>query len=82
MVQWPGLHTFTAEGLGSILVKELKPKKPPKTDHDPSLLKTLQVSGREAQEGDTCMVMADSHCCTAETNTALQSNYLPIKNKF
>ena len=27
---------------------------------------------REAQEGgDTCILMADSHCCTAETNTTL-----------
>ena len=28
--------------------------------------------GREAQErGDICILTADSHCCTAETNTAL-----------
>ena len=28
--------------------------------------------GREAQEGgDICIIMADSHCCTAETNTKL-----------
>ena len=28
--------------------------------------------GREAQEGgDTCLPMADSHRCTAETNTTL-----------
>ena len=28
--------------------------------------------GREAQEeGETCVVMADLHCCTAETNTTL-----------
>ena len=26
-------------------------------------------SGREAQEGDICILMADSHCHTAETNT-------------
>ena len=27
---------------------------------------------REAQEGEnTCIFMADSHCCTAETNTSL-----------
>ena len=26
--------------------------------------------GREAQEGGTiCIITADSHCCTAETNT-------------
>ena len=35
---------------------------------------------REIQEGgDTCILTADSHC-TAETNMALQSNYLLIKN--
>ena len=39
--------------------------------------------GREAQEGgDICILIADSHGCTAESNTTLQSNYLPIKNKF
>ena len=28
--------------------------------------------GREAQEGgDMCILMADSHSCTAETNTTL-----------
>ena len=28
--------------------------------------------GREAQEGgDICILGADSHCCTAETNTTL-----------
>ena len=38
--------------------------------------------GREAQkEGDICILIADSCCCTAETNTTLQGNY-PIKNKF
>ena len=40
-------------------------------------------SRREVQEGgDICMHMADSHCRTAETNTTLESNYPPIKNKF
>ena len=29
--------------------------------------------------GDTCIHIADSHCCTAETKT-LKSNYLPINN--
>ena len=39
-------------------------------------------SGREAEEaGGICTHMADSCCCTAETNTTLQSNYSPIKNK-
>ena len=29
-------------------------------------------SGREAQEGgDICIIMADSSCCMAETNTTL-----------
>ena len=38
--------------------------------------------GREVQEGgDMCISMVDSCCCMAETNTTLQSNYLPIKNK-
>ena len=36
--------------------------------------------GREAQEGwDICILIADSWCHTAETNTMLESNYLPIK---
>ena len=26
--------------------------------------------------------MVDSHICTAETNTTLENNYYPIKNKF
>ena len=38
---------------------------------------------REAQEGeDVCTLMADSHCCAAETNTTSYSNYSPIKNKL
>ena len=33
---------------------------------------------REAQEGgDICILTADSHCCTIETNTTFLSNYLP-----
>ena len=29
-------------------------------------------SGKEVQEGgDICILMADSHCCMAETNTTL-----------
>ena len=37
---------------------------------------------KEVQEGgDTCVPMADSCWCMAETNTTLQSNYPPIKNK-
>ena len=33
--------------------------------------------GREVQGGDTCRIMADSLCCTVETN-----NILLIKNKI
>ena len=40
-------------------------------------------SGREVQEGgNLCILMTDAHCYTAETNTILQSNYPPIKNKL
>ena len=28
------------------------------------------------------IIIADSSCCTAETNTILKSNYLPIKKKI
>ena len=36
--------------------------------------------GREAQEGGTIgTIMADLHCCMAETNTTLESNFPPIK---
>ena len=39
------------------------------------------VQDREGLEGgDTCAHMAGS-CCTAENNTALSSNFSPIKNK-
>ena len=39
-------------------------------------------SGREAQEGgDICRHIADSLCCTAETNTTFQCNYAPILKK-
>ena len=37
-------------------------------------------AGREAQEGGTIgIIMADLHCCMAETNTTLESNFPPIK---
>ena len=40
-------------------------------------------SGREVQEGgNLCILMTDAYCYTAETNTILQSNYPPIKNKL
>ena len=36
--------------------------------------------GRKAQEGgDICKHIAGSCCCTAETNTTLESNYPPMK---
>ena len=39
--------------------------------------------GREVwEEGDLCIFMADSYCCMEETNTTVQSNYPPIKNKW
>ena len=39
--------------------------------------------GKEAQEGgDRCIIMTDSCCCMAETNTMLQSNFPPIKKNF
>ena len=41
-----------------------------------------QGIGREVQEGgDVCIHIADTLCCTAETNATLQSNYTPIKDK-
>ena len=37
--------------------------------------------GREVPEGkDICIHIAESLCCTAETNTTLQSKYTPTKN--
>ena len=37
---------------------------------------------KEAQEGgDRCIIMADLHCCMAETNATLVSNFPPIKKK-
>ena len=39
-------------------------------------------SGREAQEGvDICIQIADSSCCTAETNATMESNYTPISKE-
>ena len=41
-----------------------------------------QGIGRDVQEGgDVCIHIADTLCCTAETNTTLQSNYPPVKKK-
>ena len=43
----------------------------------------VRESGKEDQAGgDKCIHMANSHCCTAETNIALKSNFNPIKNKI
>ena len=40
-------------------------------------------SGKEVQDGgDMCVPVADSCSRMAETNTVLQSNYPPIKNKL
>ena len=39
--------------------------------------------GRETQEGgDLCVHTVDSHCCTAEANTTLESSYTPKKKKI
>ena len=36
--------------------------------------------GRDIHKGGgICILMADSHCCTAEANTTLQSNFPPNK---
>ena len=44
-----------------------------------TLSERLRRDGREAQEGgDICILITDSRCYTAETNTALESNYTPI----
>ena len=34
------------------------------------------------RRGDTCIHVADSLCCTTESNTTLKSNYTPIFNKW
>lgn len=33
-------------------------------------------------EGSICVLRADLHCCTAKTNTTVESNNLPIKDEF
>ena len=41
------------------------------------------MGGREAQEGeDIGILLADSQCCTAETNTTWWRSYTPIINKL
>ena len=43
----------------------------------------MGVGGKKAREGgDICIYIADSCCCTAETNIILKSNSKPVKNKF
>lgn len=37
-------------------------------------------SGRQVQEGDICIFMADSRQCMAETNTTLSNNF-PLSKK-
>ena len=39
--------------------------------------------GGVQEGGDICMLIADSLCCAAKTNTTLQSSYTPIpKNAY
>ena len=41
------------------------------------------LNGKEIQKsGDVCTHIADSLCCTAETNTTSLSNYTPKKKNF
>ena len=41
------------------------------------------LNGKEIPErGNICIPIADSLCCTVETNTTLYSNYNPIKIFF
>ena len=38
------------------------------------------LNGKEVQKGvDICICMADSFCCTVESNTTLYSNCTPLK---
>ena len=38
--------------------------------------------GGKLKREDVCILIGDSHRCTAETNTTLYSNYTPIENKL
>ena len=41
------------------------------------------LNGKEIYKAeDICIPVADSLCCTAETNTTLSSNYTPIQINF
>lgn len=37
------------------------------------------LEGEVHQEGDMCMLTADSHCCTPEASTILSTGYTLIK---
>ena len=37
--------------------------------------------GGEAQGGDIYILIADSLCCTAETNTIMQNDYTPVRER-
>ena len=39
------------------------------------------AGGEAEEEGDINIRLADSHFCTVETHTPLQSNYPPVKDK-
>ena len=39
------------------------------------------LEGEVHQEGDMCMLTADSHCCTPEASTILSTGYTLIKKK-
>ena len=42
---------------------------------------SIDLNGKEIQKrGDICIYIADSLCCTAESNTTLWGNYTPRKN--
>ena len=38
--------------------------------------------GRKSKRGDKCIPTTDSFCCTAETNTTLLDDYIPMKSKI
>ena len=41
------------------------------------------LNGKEIQKGSNlCIHVVDVLCCTVETGTTLQSNYIPIKKNF
>ena len=40
---------------------------------------TQKGGKRGGEGGDIRVIMAELHCCTAETNTTLQSNHPPIR---